>query len=166
MKQNHGCSGDAQEGEPQQHAGTEGFADFAGTGVLDGEQDENNRQCNHHDFPLTFAQEPVHDFDASQSFHRSGHGNGWGENTICQQSSSANHGRKDEPLAVIFHQGVEGEDAAFPVVVCFQCDEDKLDGGKEGYGPDDQRQGADDEGFINLADAAVSCHDGFHYIKR
>ena len=48
----------------------------------------------------------------------------------------------------------------------FSWDEDKLDSGEEGYGPDDQRQGADDEGFINLADAAVSCHDGFHYIKR
>ena len=114
---------------------------------------------------LAFTEEPDHDFDASKPLDGCGNGNGRSQNAVRKEGSTADHGRDNQPLTMFFYQGVKGEDAAFSVVVCFQGDEDELDGGQQGDSPDDQRQGTDDELFINLADASVSSHDGLHNVK-
>ncbi len=96
--------------------------------------------------------------------HGGGDGDGRGQHAVDQQGGAAQHGRKDQPLAAVFHQRVEGEDAALTVVVGLHGDEHVLDGGQQRDGPDHQRQRADDEGLVGLTDAAVPLQDGFHHV--
>ena len=76
------------------------------------------------------------------------------------------HSREDQPVAVVAHQRVQGEDAAFAMVVGLHGQDHVFDGGQQRDRPDDQGQRADDEGLVHLGDAAVACQNGLHDVQR
>ena len=156
----------AEEGEPQQHHRAEGLADAAGAGVLDGKEHRNNEKRDDDDLGLPRAEEAVHHCHASQALHRGGHGDGGGQHPVGQQGRAAQHGGQDQPFAAVFHQRVEGENAALAVVVGLHGDQHVLDRGQQRDRPDHQRQGADDEALVDMFNAAVALQDGFHDVHR
>ena len=155
---------EAEEGEPGQHHRPEGPPDAAGAGVLHGEEGRDDEQCDEHHLGLVRAQQPIHGRDAAQALHRRGDRDRRGQNAVGQQRRAAQHGRKDQPLAAVLHQRIEGEDAALAVVVRLHGDQDVFDGGEQRDRPDDQGEGTHDEALIHLTQTAVALQDRLHHV--
>lgn len=71
--------------------------------------------------------------DAFESFDGCGHGDGRGDDSVCQQGACANDGQQVNPLVLeSAQQGIEGEDASLAIVVGTQRHAYIFDGGLEG----------------------------------
>ena len=146
----------AQEQEPERHDGAERAADLAGAGALDGEQQAYDHQCDDDHVGLALADKVLHGGNGPQALDGGRDGDRGREDAVGQQGGAAQHGGNDEPFAVFAHDAVEGEDAALAVVAGLEGHEDVLHRGEQRDGPDDQRQGAQDELLGHLHDAALS----------
>ena len=159
-------AGDAEEAEPDEHHRTEGLADAAGAGVLDGEEQGDDEQGDDDHRPLADAQQLVHRRNASQTLDRSRDGDGRGEQTVREQCGAAQHGREDERLAVLLDERVEREDAALAMVVRLHGDQHVFDRGQQRDRPDNEGERANDKGLIHCADPAVALEDRLHNVHR
>ena len=160
------ASGQAQEGEPEQHGRPEGLADLAGARMLHGKQRGDDGQSDDHNLQLPGTEEAVHALNAAQAFHRGGHGNGRGQHAVGQQGRAAQHRRDDQPLPAGFDQRVQRKDAAFSVVVRLHGDQHIFYRGQQRNRPDHQRKRTDDELLVDAGDSAVALHDRLHHVQR
>ena len=159
-------AGDAQEEEPQRHHGAEELADGGGAGLLHGEQHAQDGDGDGDDDVLVVADEGVAEVDRAQALDGRRDGDGRSQDAVGKKRRAADHGGDDQPFAAALDQAVEGKDAALVVVVGLHGDEDVLDRGDEGQGPDDEGEGSQHDVRAHRGKTAVAAHDRLQGVHR
>ena len=130
------------------------------------EQTKDFLEKNRGENGLVVADEGVAEVDRAQALDGRRDGDGRRQDAIGKKRRAADHGGDDQPFAAALDQAVEGKDAAFVVVVGLHGDEDVLDRGDEGQGPDDEGEGSQHDVRAHRGKAAVAAHDRLQGVHR
>ena len=145
-----------EEREPHQHHGAEHAADAFGAARLHGEQHDDDDHGDHQRQVAVFLEQRLQWRQRLQAFDRGADRHGRGEHGIGEERRAAEHGGDGEPCAMPANQRIQGEDAAFALVVDTHGDEHVFDGGDQRYRPEHQRQHAEHGLTVGVGDAALA----------
>ena len=115
---------------------------------------------------LTFAQQSVHEFYASETFDCCSYSDRRREYSVSEHGASAYHCRYYKPCPAAFDQTVEREDAALAVVVSFHSYEHMLYCSQKSNSPDYQRKRSYDKIPVNISQTAIALDNRLHNVHR
>ena len=156
---------DGEEGEPHQHHRTEHLADALGAARLHGEQQHDDHHGDHQRHVGVGLEQLLQRGQRAQAFDCGADRHRRREHRVGEERRAAEHGRYGQPGAVPPDQRIQGEDAAFAVVVDAHGDQHVLDGGDQRDRPEYQREHAEHGFAVGVGEAALPGEKGLRGVQ-
>ncbi len=124
--------------KPQQHQWSETFADGRGAELLGYEYHRDDAESERYHWWILHYRR--------QTLHRGCHGDGRGYHSVGDKGAGSDGCQNVKPLLpFLFYQRIEGQDAAFTLVVGPQGNQHIFQCGLQRERPDNERHGSDDK---------------------
>src|SRR4030095_11646160 len=119
------CTQNCQHGKPHKHEWSKNSTDRCRSKLLEKKEQAYNDQDNNNNCIRRHVLTKNRKF--TESFNCRSDGNWRSDNTICEQSRTAEHGRYDKPLSSASYEGIQRKCSTFPPVIRSQDENDIFD---------------------------------------